>query len=256
MKFRSIFTKALLASALAISQNLFFVSGADQAKAQGSPRPYVVLVNGYQDCCVWSTSDRGVYMGAVYRELQARGADFRLVPWDTFVDGAGQISNISNDKDFLDQAVSYINTLDPNRPLILIGHSFGGDSLLSLLSSRSHQINRRIQFLGVIDPTAAGGLREPVTRRRVPSNVDYFFNRWQRNGVDNLDLIGLRERLRMGGGSARNIVPFDSRIVSGLISGGGLISGCHGSSCSDQQERSTARRGDGSEIRVSLKLMK
>jgi hypothetical protein len=192
--------------------------------AQSAPRPYVVLVNGYQDCCVWNSGDRGVYMGTVLKELEKRGAEFRLVPWDTFRDGAKQRSSTSNDAAFLQEASDFINNqLDPNRPLVLIGHSFGGDSLLSL----APRINRRIQFLGVIDPTAAGGLREPVTRRGVPSNVDYFFNRWERNAL-----------------SSANVVPFDSRLVNGSISG------CRASKC-DQEEQNLTRNSDGSEIRVN-----
>ena len=195
----------------------------DQVQAQSAPRPYVVLVNGYEDCCVWNPSNRGVYMVTVLRELERRGAEFRLLPWDTFRDGARQRSRTSNDAAFLQEAADFINNrLDRNRPLILIGHSFGGDSLLSL----APRINRQIQFLGVIDPTAAGGLREPVTRRGVPSNVDYFFNRWQQNAL-----------------ASANVVPFDSRLVSGSISG------CRARTC-DQQEQSLARSENGSEIRI------
>ncbi|MCT7958476.1 hypothetical protein, partial [Laspinema palackyanum] len=192
--------------------------------AQSSPRPYVVLVNGYQDCCVWNRQNRGIYMGTVLRELERRGAEFRLVPWDTFRDGAGQISSTSNDAAFLREAADFINNrLERNRPLVLIGHSFGGDSLLSL----APRINRSIEFLGVIDPTAAGGLREPVTRRGVPSNVNYFFNRWQENAV-----------------ASGNLVPVDSRLVNGSISR------CQAKNC-DQQEQSLARNEDGSEFRIS-----
>ncbi|WP_027254871.1 lipase family protein [Planktothrix agardhii] len=197
-----------------------------EAQAQSSPRPYVVFVNGYNDCCAWS-------MQTVYSELQKHGAEFRFVPWDTFRDGARERNKTvpselggfsrSNDAAFLQEAADFINNqLDPNRPLVLIGHSFGGDSLLSLVP----RINRRIQFLGVIDPTAAGGLCEPVTRRGVPSNVDYFFNRWEQNALN-----------------SANVVPFDSRIVNGSISG------CQAKNC-DQQEQSLARNENGSEIRV------
>jgi hypothetical protein len=185
------------------------------ANAQSSPRPYVVLVNGNNDCCAWD-------MDTALQGL--KGADFTRVPWNTFRNGANQASGNSNDKAFLDEAANFINNrLDPNRPLIMIGHSFGGDSLLSL----APRIKRRIQFLGVIDPTAAGGVREPITRREIPSNVDYFFNRWQRNGANK-----------------SNIVPFDSRLFSGNIAK------CRAKSC-DQQEQNLARKADGSETRVS-----
>jgi pimeloyl-ACP methyl ester carboxylesterase len=223
MKFRSILTKALLVSALAISQNLFFVSAQNQAKAQSSQRPYVVLVNGYQDCCIWNPDSGSIYMQSVFSQLQRRGADFRLVPWDRFGDRRRQKSSVSNDSQFLQEAADFLNQLDPSRPLILVGHSYGGDSLLSL----APRINRSIEFLGVIDPVAAGGLREPVTRRGVPSNVRYFFNRWQRNGLN-----------------GQNVVPFDSRLINGSISG------CQANVC-DQQEQNLARREDNSEIRVA-----
>ncbi len=218
------FSAFIVASTLAMSTISLSFSVVPNVNAQSSPRPYVVFVNGYMDCCIWATSNRGVYMGTVMRELQKQGAEFRLVPWDTFRNGAGQRSTTSNDAAFLQEAADFINNqLDPNRPLILIGHSFGGDSLLSLVP----RINRRIQFLGVIDPTAAGGLREPVTRRGVPSNVDYFFNRWQQNAL-----------------AQANVVPFDSRLVNGSISG------CQARNC-DQQEQSLARNENGSEIRVN-----
>ena len=204
----------------------------EKANAQSSGRPYVVFVNGYQDCCTWGRDTNrspdpsmDIVVGAL-----PPNSDIRYVPWDRFENGANQRGSTSNDAEFLRQAAAFINQLDPNRPLILIGHSFGGDSLLSL----APRINRRIQFLGVIDPTAAGGLREPVTRRGVPSNVDYFFNRWQQNGLDSLNLM-----------RARNIVPFDSRLVNGSISG------CRAKSCNDQSEQNLARRQDGSEIRIS-----
>jgi len=196
-----------------------------RANAQSSVRPYVVFVNGYQDCCTWGRYTNGSpdpYMDTVVNALPSN-SEIRYVPWDRFENGSNQRSSTSNDAEFLRQAAEFINQLDPNRPLILIGHSFGGDSLLSL----APRITRRIQFLGVIDPTAAGGLREPVTRRGVPSNVDYFFNRWQQNAL-----------------ASANIVPFDSRLFSGSISG------CSARTC-DQQEQSLARNADGSEIRIN-----
>jgi len=196
-----------------------------KVNAQSSIRPYVVFVNGYEDCCTWGRYTNGspdLLMDTVVGVLPSN-SDIRYVPWDRFENGANQRSRTSNDADFLRQAAEYINQLDPNRPLILIGHSFGGDSLLSL----APRITRRIQFLGVIDPTAAGGLREPITRRGVPSNVDYFFNRWQQNAL-----------------ASANLVPFDSRLVSGSISG------CRARTC-DQQEQSLARNADGSEIRIN-----
>lgn len=201
---------------------------SQKANAQSSRRPFVILVNGYQDCCVWAPNNRGIYMDVVFSKLKGRNAEFRLVPWDSFRDGARQRSNTSNDAAFLREATEFINNrLDPNRPLILIGHSYGGDSILSLLPRINR--NRRIQFVGIIDATAAGGFREPTTRRVIPSKVDYFFNRWQKNGL-----------------GSDNIVPFDSRLVNGKVRR------CNARNC-NQVEQNLARRSNGSEIRQACK---
>ena len=215
----------LLSSFLVINPlNIGGFPGA-KVKAQAPNRPYVVFVNGYQDCCTWRRYTDGSpdpSMDIVVNSLPFN-SEIQYVPWDRFESGANQRSSTSNDAEFLRQAADFINKLDRNRPLILIGHSFGGDSLLSL----APRINRSIEFLGVIDPTAAGGLREPVTHRGVPSNVNYFFNRWEQNAV-----------------ALANLVPIDSRLISGSISG------CRAKNC-DQQEQSLARTEDGSEIRIS-----
>ncbi|GAB4525496.1 MAG: hypothetical protein Tsb0014_04870 [Pleurocapsa sp.] len=213
---------------VAISALTLFAIGTkfltQNANAQSSARPYVVLVNGYENCCVWSTKNSEVYMEIILKELEERDAEFRLVSWDNFSNEAGQRSSTSNDATFLREATNFINNkLDPDRPLILIGHSFGGDFLLSL----APRIERRIQFLGVIDPTAADGWRQPVTSREVPSNVDYFFNRWQKSTVTD-----------------GNVFPFDNRLFDGFISD------CRAKNC-DQQEQSIARKEDGSEIEIS-----
>ena len=198
----------------------------EKANAQSSLRPFVVFVNGYENGRAWGRySDGSVdpLMDTVVESLPP-DSEIWYVPWDRFENGADQRSRTSNDAEFLRQGADFINNqLDPRRPLILIGHSFGGDSLLSL----APRINRRIQFLGVIDPTAAGGLREPITRREVPSNVAYFFNRWQENAVN-----------------AENVVPFDSRVISGYINN------CRAETC-NQEEQSLARNSDGSEITVN-----
>ncbi|WP_199325174.1 hypothetical protein [Phormidium sp. FACHB-1136] len=150
----------------------------NQVQAQSAPRPYVVFVNGQGNCCAWgmiSLRDR------LMNEL---GAEIRYVPYSNFRDGGlsggGNAYDWSSvDTQFLRSGADFINNqLDRNRPLILIGHSFGGDSILSLIP----RINRRIQFVAVIDPVAAGALRQTIVQgQSVPSNVDYFFNRWQEN---------------------------------------------------------------------------
>jgi pimeloyl-ACP methyl ester carboxylesterase len=83
----------------------------------------------------------------------------------------------------LEEGASFINNeLDRNRPLIIIGHSYGGDSVLKLLTRiKEKDPTRRIQFVAVIDPVGTGGFRAVAQESSVPGNVDYFFNRWQEN---------------------------------------------------------------------------
>jgi pimeloyl-ACP methyl ester carboxylesterase len=140
------------------------------AVAQSS-RPYVVFVNGWQNCCSWG-------MNALQNRLiNQMNAEPRYVPYSNF-DNNGSSGNTSTDERFLRDGADFINNqLDKNRPLILIGHSFGGDSVLKLLP----RINRRIQLVAVIDPVRTGGFRATLKNLNVPSNVDYFYNRWQEN---------------------------------------------------------------------------
>ena len=180
MKIRNILTNALLVSTLAVSQNLFFISSSNQAKAQESVRPYVVFVNGQGNCCTHgmdSLSDRLTRLYGLTRN------DFRYVPYSNFRNGGesgggNALDWSSVDTQFLHDGADFINNqLDRNRPLILIGHSYGGDSVLKLLP----RINRQIQFVAVIDPVGTGGFRRVAQESSVPENVDYFFNRWQEN---------------------------------------------------------------------------
>jgi pimeloyl-ACP methyl ester carboxylesterase len=164
MQLRNALISCILTNTLVISQGIF-LSSWDEARAQ-SNRPYIVLVNGYQNCCAWGITDR----------FPSLNAEIRAVPYSNFSDG-GSSGNASDDSDFLRDGADFLNKLDPNRPLILIGHSFGGDSVLNLLP----RINRRIQFVAVVDPVRTGGFRATLKNLSVPSNVDYFYNRWQEN---------------------------------------------------------------------------
>jgi pimeloyl-ACP methyl ester carboxylesterase len=149
-----------------------------KVNAQSAPRPYVVFVNGQENCCAWGMT---ALQDRLANELNA---EIRYVPYSNFRDGGqsgggNQFDWSSVDTQFLEDGADFINNqLDRNRPLILIGHSFGADSILSLIP----RINRRIQLVAVIDPVAAGGLRQTIVQNRsIPSTVDYFFNRWQEN---------------------------------------------------------------------------
>jgi pimeloyl-ACP methyl ester carboxylesterase len=167
---RKMLSRKLVLSAIALlfgGSTLIEAGISISPAAAQSQRPYIVLVNGWQNCCAWGILDR----------MPALNADIRAVPYSSFADG-GKSGNTSTDERFLKDGADFINNkLDKNRPLVLIGHSFGGDSVLKLLP----RINRRIQFVAVIDPVRTGGFRAPLKNLRVPSNVDYFYNRWQEN---------------------------------------------------------------------------
>jgi pimeloyl-ACP methyl ester carboxylesterase len=134
-------------------------------------RPYVVFVNGYLNCCASEMND------LQNRLMNKMNAEIRYVPYSNF-DSNGKSGYTSTDERFLRDGADFINNqLDRSRPLILIGHSFGGDSVLKLLP----RINRRIEFVAVIDPVRTSGYRASLKSLKVPSNVDYFFNTWQEN---------------------------------------------------------------------------
>lgn len=84
-----------------------------------------------------------------------------------------------SDEKFLSEVAAYVDALPADRPVILIGHSFGGDSVLEA----ARKIKRPILFLAALDPVGGGGLRRLDLEREVPANVQYFYNRWQSNGL-------------------------------------------------------------------------
>jgi len=196
-----------------------------------SGKPVLVFVDGYLDCCAHN-------MHVVRHGLATRfGAEIIDVTWDGYIKTPGRENwsgtlnpyRRSNDSAFTNQAPKLINEIDPNRPVILIGHSFGGDSILKILP----RIKRSILFVGVIDPVAIGGVRWPIKSYIVPSNVRYFYNRWQQNAL--------------GAGGGYNLFPLDNRVVNGQIS-------CNAAQC-DQDAQNLARKGDGSPIKVPCRSL-
>lgn len=205
--------------------------------AESSLAPYVVFVNGWQNCCVWGWSNnarKNITTMSIVKDSLPANTEIRFVPYSSF-QSQGKSGDTDSDSAFLNEGADFINNhLNLERPLILIGHSYGGDSVLKLLPKITKR--RRIQFVGVIDPVAGGGLRAPVLLDEIPSNVDYFFNRWQMNAW-NPDFKSIS-------GIVRNLVPFDARETNGSIPS------CFAKIC-DQEEQSLAKNLDGSQIRNS-----
>lgn len=118
----------------------------------------------------------------VYQSLADQGINFSVGWWNSLERGAhetaGPLPDPVNDRGMISELVERINRLPAGQKLILIGHSFGGDSLLKV----AEQVTRPIDLLAVIDPVAAFGLRRTVVSRPVPPSVRFFWNRWQQRG--------------------------------------------------------------------------
>jgi metal-dependent amidase/aminoacylase/carboxypeptidase family protein len=218
MKLGKFFLGYGIASTLAISS--LFLSNPVQVQAQ-STDAFIVFVNGSGDCCA-------KYMNQALDRLRigVRG-EIWTTSYANFRDGSSTVKapvvNLSVNADalFIKEATEKINNLPSSRPVVLIGHSYGGDSILKVLPF----ITRRVQLVVVIDPVGTGGFRRVATERIVPPTVDYFMNRWQENGL-----------------TGQNVVPFDSRI-SGQIR-------CLATRECDQSAQNLVRNVDGSENRV------
>ena len=174
---------------------MIFPAADATAKETGQPVAAAFLVNGFRGCCIPKK---------VQKFLEEKGAKVYEANWNdiyrkrdpgSFTKPDQITYNV--DEYFIKQMQDAVKDIPETTPLILIGHSFGGDSLLQVAK---RIWPRRIAFLAVLDPVGRGGLRENVTRP-VPDNVDYFFNRWQQNPPLPPGII-TSEKL--------NLIPFDS----------------------------------------------
>lgn len=149
-------------------------------------RAFVFLVNGFTGCCVPGKKfqkflrEKGAYVHiSNWNEIDRKGNPG--VPAADPDDFAWKVTpSPPTDETFIKQMQEVIKRIDarnPSMPIVLIGHSYGGDAVLQV----SKRINgRKIAFLGVLDGVGKGGLRKNITQP-VPDNVEYFFNRWQQN---------------------------------------------------------------------------
>ncbi|HEV8718923.1 MAG TPA: alpha/beta hydrolase [Candidatus Binatia bacterium] len=177
--------------------------------SQKKEQPIAFLVNGFSGCCIPKK---------VKQFLEEKGARIYEANWNDLdrKRDPGSFSKpdqitYNTDEYFIKQMQDIVKDIPETTPLIIIGHSFGGDSVLQV-AKRIRP--RRIAFLAVLDPVGRGALRENVTRPVTP-NVDYFFNRWQQNPPLPADVIN--RNLRTGKKPEKaNVVPIDS-LQSGEI---------------------------------------
>ncbi|MEZ6089412.1 MAG: dockerin type I domain-containing protein [Pirellulaceae bacterium] len=194
-------------------------------------QPVAFLSNGGNGCCVSEV---------VGQFLRDSGAVVKVTQWNdiTNIDGsptaAGNDPGIFNPvpsdaTTFLSQIDEAIAAIPEDSPLLLLGHSWGGNSMLKTAKLTTE---RNIQFLGLYDPVGDGGFRSNVINDNtngisgIPANVDYFFNRWQQNSV------------------FFNGVPFDSSSRSGEFIP-------DGAAASDQLRQDEARNSDGTVVSSS-----
>lgn len=210
-----------------------------------SNKVIVFLVNGYNDCCIYQASHliKGlerlsrdpritaagielVFAGLDARNLPPRNLYNYTVPWNSLYNVTDDSSKGTDN--FIEEVESYLSNEPSTTALIFIGHSFGGDSILTLL--QRHQ-RREFLFVGAIDPVDGFGVRFTLKSKEIPANVAYFFNRWQTNIP-----IGCA----IPNGSCNFPIDYE---VSGVVS-------CNAQRCDDQKEQSVERNSDGSSIRV------
>jgi hypothetical protein len=90
-----------------------------------------------------------------------------------------------SDGKFVSEVTAYVDSLPADRQVIMIGHSFGGDSVMEAAKKIKHPI----LFVGALDPVGSGGLRRLELGREIPSTVKYFYNRWQSNTLFPFDYV-------------------------------------------------------------------
>jgi hypothetical protein len=166
----------------------------------------VFLVNGQGDCCMYEASGLinglrtldvpGVeirFAGLDARNLQPGPYNDYTIPWNSLYNRHEHGFDIGENmtrgtENFVRDVSGYLDTLPVGTGLVFIGHSFGGDSVLSLLQA-VRQTRRPVLFAGVIDPVDGGGIRNTMRIKDVGGTVQYFFNRWQTNQLWPIDFL-------------------------------------------------------------------
>ncbi len=191
--------------------------------------PVVFLVNGFGGCAPCLTPE-------LKQKLQTENISVYDLDWnDINIRRQRGFSDLTDSKFIQQMVTEVIPTINLDRPLIFIGHSFGADSLLKI----AKLINpRQISLLAVLDGVNKLGIR---TREIVPPNVDYFYNRWTKNPS-------------LPGGIAALPIPgthYDIGAPANAGDIGELL--CHAKSC-DQKEQSYSYKANGLPVLLQANL--
>lgn len=177
---------------------------SSSVSAVDSPRQVVViLVDGNNDCCLYRATrliegleaiDKMPEYEIVWAATDSRGStphryEDYTSPWNSlssFYQSDHGLNIEHGTTNFVNETSNYLKKFPADTPIIIIGFSFGGDSVLEFV--RREPVHNFV-FVGVIDPVDGGGLRSSITAKRIDRNVDYFFNRWQNNLVPPSELF-------------------------------------------------------------------
>lgn len=173
-------------------------AAAEHDVVTGTPA-VAFLVNGYGGCCIPGNL-RDTLRGLRDENTNARLIAVHISNWNHVNQGGnpgafpfGGFPDPFTDETFIQQVQEEVKQIDevaPKTKLVLVGHSFGGDAALQVAKRLevSPGVRRPIAFLAVLDPVGRAGSRANLTSP-APSNVEYFYNRWQTNFAYPLDFL-------------------------------------------------------------------
>jgi pimeloyl-ACP methyl ester carboxylesterase len=173
-------------------------AAAEHDVVTGTPA-VAFLVNGYGGCCIPGNL-RDTLRGLRDENTNARLIAVHVSNWNHVNQGGnpgafpfGGFPDPFTDETFIQQVQAEVKEIDavaPKTKLVLVGHSFGGDAALQVAKRLevSPGVRRPIAFLAVLDPVGRAGSRANLTSP-APSNVGYFYNRWQTNFAYPLDFL-------------------------------------------------------------------
>lgn len=248
--------KLLLILLICASTSLFAYNdggeyGLDIDEQQGVPK-VAIFVNGFND----GTADK---MTTTINHFIKMGAKVIITPWNSFYG----ISHLKKQHDstfgsgfqgdykagtgrFVKELSQYINSLPDGTEIYLLGHSFGGHSVLSFINdgkgsnfANNRDIPRKpLKLVAIMDAVGYGGIRA-ASGFHIPDYIEYFYNTWQNNNIVHFFSIG----------DPTSIVPLD------FFSSGQIMEFSPGKNRRLSLARTYMKHKDGSMVRTKCSLL-
>ncbi|MBF0299480.1 MAG: hypothetical protein HQK51_12215 [Oligoflexia bacterium] len=134
--------------------------------------PIVFLINGFGGTKLTMFEKPLGVTPWIQDRLEERGIPVYNLDWNDIWRTPAIRSGGDDGRLLLQMRNEVLPRIPIHRPLILVGHSFGGDSALKIARDNP---NRKFALVATLDPVEFGGLR---SKRTVLSNVESFYNRW------------------------------------------------------------------------------